>query len=109
MTVQIGHKVLVEHCEQDGFGEVVSYPDGQDTVEVAYYVSPVRTVIRRVPQRGLIRAELPSQTRCYYADGAGLRIGRILTSISSPNGYRYRIYFPTGITVHLSETDFHVR
>jgi ATP-dependent helicase HepA len=109
MAAQVGQKVLVRGNEQDGFAEVISYPDSRGTLEVAYYTSPVRMVTRRVLARSLVRTELPSQTRCYYKDGAGFRIGRVVTSTPTPNGDSYHVCFPNDTVLLLPETEFHVR
>jgi ATP-dependent helicase HepA len=108
MEAQIGQKVLVVGAEHDGFAEIISYPDEKETLEVAYYVSPVRRVVRRVPLQSLRRVSLPSQTRCYYKDGIGFRIGR-LTHDSYPNGDSYHVSFPNNSALLLPESDFHVR
>ena len=109
MAAHVGQKVLIAGRDQDGFAEVVSYPDSRDTVEVAYFLSPIDTVPRRVPVRELTPAELPSQTRCYYKDHAGFRIGRVLACVPSPQGSSYHVRFPNDQVLLLPETEFHVR
>lgn len=109
MALQIGQKVLVAGREQNGFAEVVSYPDARGTVEVAYYVNPTRVESQRVPLEALRAGELPSQTRCYYKDGGAFRIGRALACVPSPTGNSYHIAFPNNRVLLLPETEFHVR
>jgi ATP-dependent helicase HepA len=109
MELQIGQKVVVEGCESDGFAEVISYPDAQDDVEVAYYVNPVQTVTRRVPQRILKSSVLPAQTRCYYSDNGTIFVGRVLSGVGSAHADSYHVSFPLDHVRVLPETDFHVR
>ena len=108
-VLDIGRKVIVIGDEGNGFAEVASYPDADKRIEVSYFIQPGRSENRRVPVEALRVAHLPAQTRCYYKDGQGFRIGRVLVRVTTEQGVSYQVAFPNGNVLQLPETSFHVR
>ena len=105
----IGRKVLVFGAESNGFAEVTSHPDADQHVEVSYFIGPSHAEARRVPVEALRIESLPPQTRCYYSNGNGFRVGRALVAVATNDVISYQVAFPNGKVLLLPETSFHVR
>src|SRR5262245_14739095 len=111
--IQIGWKVLRVGHEAAGVGEIGSFPDKKDQVEVHYHTSPVQTQTVTAPLIELRRPpELPAQSRIYYRDGKTNITGRVLdreVNADVEHTRAYRVQFPNQDIRTLLETDFHVR
>ena len=82
-----------------GIGRFEEDDGAAGDVCIAYFRSPADEGPKRVwvPAAAVQRATLPTQTRAYRREGAGWRVGRVLTRVPGRVGESdYRVQFPNG-------------
>lgn len=107
----VGMKVLSLQSESNGYAEVIGKVTKSQQIRVAYYISPVEKVEKRLSLSQLSYQPLPAQTRCFFQTNGVTYYGRILlvsTEKGIPRTYSIKL---GGIprAVPMREDEFSVR
>lgn len=105
-----GLKLVLRNSPEAGIGEIAEPVETSESLQVAFFITPARHLLRHVKARDCTRAELPLQTRCYFLDDGVCRNGRIVGPAEKDGPvWSYPIKFPNQPQRLLAETDFRVR